>query len=110
MLSCPVCCWIHDAGFTQIRVNQDGVITLGGILPDIVALVHCAHEKGLAGLSTKDDELLKICGGYRNPCKAFDDLNHRNDYKTLFETHKRGFISLHGAVGKNRNKSESNPE
>lgn len=107
---CRVCGRIHDAGFTQIKGNQDEVITLGGILPDIVALVHSAHEKGLAGLSTKDDKLLKICGGYGNPCKAFDDLKHRNDYKNLFDTRKRGFISLRGAIGINRNKSEADPE
>jgi hypothetical protein len=107
---CPVCGWIHDAGFTQIKTNQDEVITLGGILPDIVALVHHAHDKGLAALSTKDDKLLKICGGYGNPCKAFDDLKHRNDYKSLFDTRKRGFISLRGADGINRNKSEATPE
>ena len=110
-VDCPVCGWIHDAGFTQIKTNQEQVITLGGILPDIVALIHCAHEKGLAaGLSTKDDKLLKICGGYGNPCKAFDDLKHRNDYKSLFNTRKRGFISLRGANGINRNKSEAGPE
>jgi len=107
---CPVCSWVHDAGFTQIKTNQEQVITLGGILPDIVALVHRAHEKGLAGLSTKDDKLLEICGGYGNPCKAFDDLKHRNDYKILFDTRKRGFISLRGANGINRNKSEASPE
>jgi hypothetical protein len=107
---CPVCSWVHDAGFTQIKANQEGVVTLGGVLPDIVALVHKAHEKGLSGLSTKDDNLLKVCGGYGNPCKAFDDLNHRDDYKVLFDTRKRGFISLRGALGINRNKSEPAPE
>jgi hypothetical protein len=107
---CLICSWIHDAGFTQIKISDDKVVTLGGILPDIVALVHRAHEKGLPGLSTKDEELLKTCGGYKHPCKAFDDLNHRNDYKILFETRKRGFISLHGALGINRIKSEAGPE
>jgi len=107
---CPVCGWIHDAGFTQIKISQEEVATLGGILPDIVALVHKAHAKGLAGLSTKDAELLNVCGGYKHPCKAFDDLEHRNDYKCLFDTRKRGFISLRGADGTNRNKSEAEPE
>ncbi|MGO8682115.1 MAG: hypothetical protein ACLPYZ_00740 [Limisphaerales bacterium] len=107
---CPVCGWVHDAGFTQIKTNQDEVITLGGILPDIVALIHRTHEKGLPALSTKDDKLLKICGGYGNPCKTFDDLKHRNDYKNLFDTRKRGFISLRGANGINRNKSEASSE
>lgn len=108
--ACPVCGWIHDAGFTQIKTVPDEVITLGGILPDIVALIHRAHEKGFPALSTKDEKLLEVCGGYGNPCKAFDDLKHRDDYKKLFDTRKRGFISLRGALGINRNKSESDPE
>lgn len=108
--ACPVCGWIHDARFTQINTGQDGVITLGGVLPDIVALVHAAHDRGLSGLSTKDDGLVAACGGYKHPCKAFDDLNHRRDYQVLFDTRKRGFISLRRANGINRNKSESNPE
>ena len=83
---------------------------LRGILPEIVALVHEAHEKGLPALSTKDDKLIEVCGGYKHPCKAFDDLRHRNDYKILFDTRKRGFISLRGAVGISRNKSEAGPE
>jgi hypothetical protein len=107
---CPVCGWIHDVGFTQIKPTQDKVITLSGILPDIVAVVHHAHEKDFPALSSKDDELLRICGGYRNACKAFDDLNHRDDYKSLFDTRKRGFISLRGAIGRNRKKSEARPE
>jgi hypothetical protein len=102
---CPICGWTHDSGFTQMRYGSDFVL-LSGILPDIVAVVHRAHEKGFPALSTKDDELLKICGGYGNPCKAFDDLRHRDDYKALFETGKRGFISLRGALGIIRNKSE----
>ena len=107
---CPVCGWIHDAGFAQIKVAQHEVILLTGVLPEIVAVVHHAHEKGFPALSTKDDELLKICRGYGNPCKAFDDLRHRDDYKILFDTRKRGFISLRGAIGANRNKSEPSPE
>ena len=107
---CPVCGWMHDAGFTQIKASQDEVITLGGLLPDIVALVHRAHEKGFTGVSTKDEQLLKICAGYRHPCKAFDDLKRRDEYQRLFDTRKRGFISLRGALGINRNKSETGPE
>jgi hypothetical protein len=99
---CEVCGWIHDIGFTQIKTDQGDVIQLGGILPDIVALVHRTHAKGLRGLNTKDEQLLKICGGYRHPSKAFDDLKHRNDYQLLFNTRKRGFISLRGADGINR--------
>ncbi len=107
---CQVCGWIHDKGFAQIRINERDIITLRGILPDIVTLVHRAHEKGFRALSTKDDELAKVCGGYGNPCKAFDDLKHREDYKRLFDTSRRGFISIRGVLGKNRNKSESSPE
>jgi hypothetical protein len=100
--ACPVCGWVHDPGFTQIKTSQNETIILSGILPGIVALAHGTHEKGLPALSTKDDYLLKICGGYGNPCKAFDDLKHRDDYKKLFDTRKRGFISLRGANGINR--------
>jgi hypothetical protein len=42
--------------------------------------------------------------------RPFDDLNRRNEYKQLFDTRKRGLISLRGAFGRNRNKSESGPE
>lgn len=107
---CPVCGWLHDDGFTQIRPDADGVITLSGILPDIMRVVHRAHEKGFERLITKDDELRRVCGGYRHPCKAFGDLNRSADYQRLFDTRRRGFISLRGAVGRNRNKSESSPE
>lgn len=97
---CPVCGWIHDRVFTQIKTDSGEAISLGGVLPDIVRSVHRAHENGFTGLSTKDDALLKVCGGYRHPCKAFDDLKCRDEYKRLFETRKRGFISLRGARGK----------
>jgi hypothetical protein len=106
---CNVCHWAHDAAFTQIKVSSDKIISLGGVLPDIVAAVHRAGEKGLA-LSTKDEELVKLCGSYRHPSKAFDDLKHREDYKILF-ARKRGFISLRGVTGINsERKSETNPE
>jgi hypothetical protein len=107
---CDVCGWVHDTGFTQIKTDQSDVITLGGILPDIVALVHKAHANGFQALSSKDEKLVKLCGGYKHPCKVFDDLKHREDYKKLFDTRKRGFISLRGANGINRNKSEADPE
>jgi hypothetical protein len=107
---CRVCGWIHDVGFTQIITDEPGVIRLGSRLADIVRLVHHAHEQGFPGLSTKDEALVETCGGYGNPCKAFDDLNCRTEYKQLFDTSRRGFISLRGAVGRNRNKSESSPE
>ncbi len=97
---CSVCRWIHDAAFTQIKVSRDKVISLGGVLPDIVAAVHRAHENGLPALSTKDAELLRILGSYRHPSKAFDDLKHRDDYKILF-IRRRGFISLRAASGIN---------
>ncbi|HTR41667.1 MAG TPA: hypothetical protein VMH87_08640 [Pseudomonadales bacterium] len=96
--SCDICGWIHDAGFTQIRVSSDQVISLGGALPNIVAVVHRARERGLPELSTKDDELVKICGSYGHPSKAFNDLNHADDYKILF-VRRRGFVSLSRAFG-----------
>ncbi len=107
---CTVCGWVHDTGLTQIRLECGTVVRLHGVLPRIVSLVHQAHEMRLDGLSTKDDTLLELCAGYRHPCKAFDDLKHRGDYKLLFDTHRRGFISLRGGTGRNRNKSESSPE
>lgn len=107
---CATCGLIHDGGFTRIKADDGEVIALAGVLPDIVRLIHKAHEKGLNGLCTKDDGLAKVCGGYRNPCKAFDDLKRRAEYKRLFDTRKRGFIALRGAIGRNRNQSESGPE
>ena len=108
--ACPVCGWMHDANFTQIRLPEGNAVSLSGVLPDIVRLVHQAHEKGFAKLSTKDDELINTCGGYRHPCKAFDDLNHQAEYKLLFDTRRRGFIALRGVAGTNRNKSETSSE
>ncbi len=108
--ACAVCGWQHDAGFTQVRLDEVEVVCLRGVLPDIVALVHRAHENGFPSLSTKDEKLLRVCGGYRHPCKAFDDLKQQVAYKQLFDTSRRGFISLRGAVGRNRNKSEARPE
>jgi hypothetical protein len=93
---CPVCGWIHDPGFTQIKIANREAISLRGILPDIVGLVHKEHEKRLAGLSTKADTLQRTCGGYSNPCKAFYDLGQREAYKALFDTSRRGFIALRG--------------
>jgi hypothetical protein len=101
---CPVCGWIHDAALTLIKVSQNKIIFLGGVLPDIVTAVHRAHEKGLPALSTKDAALIKVCGSYKHPCKAFDDLNHRDDYKVLF-IRQRGFISLRRVRNKTRNKN-----
>jgi hypothetical protein len=97
---CNVCQWMHDVGFTQIKVSNDKVISLGGVLPNIFAAVHRAHESGLPALSTKDPELQRICGSYKHPSKAFDDLKHGEDYKILF-FRRRGFISLRGAAGIN---------
>lgn len=97
--TCRVCGWLHDAGFNQIILGEGQVISLKGVLPEIVAVVHRAHEKGSLGLSVKDPELIKAYGGYGHPCKAFDDLKHREDYKKLFDTSHRGRISLRKAVG-----------
>ncbi len=106
---CRVCGWIHDAEFTQMKRDGSEAITLSGRLPDIVRVVHRAHEKRFERLSTKDGELLKVCGSYRHPSKAFDDLKRPKEYKLIFDT-RYGFISIRGAVGMIRNKSESNPE
>ena len=71
-------------------------VTLAGALPDIVRCVHAAHEKGFPRLSTKDDGLLRRCGSYRYPSKAFYDLGQSAAYKVLFDTSRRGFIALRG--------------
>ena len=94
--SCPVCGYTHDRGFTQILVPGHDPMTIAGVLPDIFRCVHTAHEKGLARLSTKDDELLGRCGGYGHPSKAFHDLRQSAAYKILFDTSRRGFIALRG--------------
>jgi hypothetical protein len=108
--ACLVCGWTHDSNFTQFTEVGAEPIQLSGVLPDIVRVVHRAHEKGFSSLSSKDDQLVNLCGGYRHPCKAFDDLNQRAAYKRLFDTSRRGFIALRGAVGRNRNESETYPE
>jgi hypothetical protein len=107
---CSVCGWVHDPGFNQIKLGRGEVVFLRGVLPAIVALVHEAHAQGFDGLSSKDDRLRTLCGGYRHPCKAFDDLDRRREYHLLFDTSRRGLLSLRGAVGMNRNKSEPRPE
>jgi hypothetical protein len=93
---CPVCGFAHDHAFTQILVPGHASITIAGALPDIVRCVHTAHEKGLPYLSTKDDDLLRRCGGYGHPSKAFHDLRQSGAYKVLFDTSRRGFIALRG--------------
>jgi len=93
---CSVCGFAHDAAFTQIIVPGLPPVTIAGVLPDIVRCVHAAHEKGFARLSTKDDDLLRRCGGYRHPSKAFHDLGQSGAYKVLFDTSRRGFIALRG--------------
>lgn len=96
---CPICRWTHDDSFAWIKTDAVEINLFSGVLPEIVAAVHRAHEKGQKGLSTKNDELVKICGGYKNPCKAFQDKNRRKDYRALFYTRAKGFISLRGALG-----------
>ncbi len=93
---CPVCGFAHDHAFTQILVPGHASITIAGALPDIVRCVHTAHEKGFPRLSTKDDDLLRRCGGYGHPSKAFHDLRQSEAYKVLFDTSRRGFIALRG--------------
>lgn len=105
--SCPVCGWEHDRQFRHIRRSgTPDWITLRGAACRIFSTVHAAHERGLAALSTKDDALEQACGGYRHPCKVFDDLGLRAEYKRLFDTRRRGYIALLGFLGMNRNKSE----
>ena len=99
---CQVCGWSHDPAFTRIETPSGGIDLGGGLLSEIVTVVHRAHENGQIGLNTKDEVLVRLCSGYKNPCKAFDDLNHRDDYKILFFTRRRGVISLNGAIGINR--------
>ncbi len=91
---CPVCGCTHDRSFTQVVVSGHEPITIAGVLPDILRCVHAAHEKGLPRLSTKDDELLRLCGGYSHPSKAFYDLGQREAYKIIFDTSRRGFIAM----------------
>jgi len=91
---CAACGLRHDPSLCQIILPSGQTITLAGVLPDIVRCIHRAHEKGFACLSTKDEELLKTCGGYGHPCKAFDDLGKSAAYKALFDTSRRGFVAF----------------
>ena len=91
---CRVCGWGHDAGFTRIEIPGRPVIALHGLMAQIVGLVHAAQASGAGAVSTKDERLLAVCGGYRHPCKVFDDRKRRADYKVLFDTGRRGFLGL----------------
>ncbi|HEV2691956.1 MAG TPA: hypothetical protein VG347_03595 [Verrucomicrobiae bacterium] len=91
---CEVCGWTHDAGFARIEMPGRAVIELHGAMAQIVALVHAAQADGVGPVSTKDERLLKICGGYRHPCKVFDDLKRREVYRVLFDTRRRGWLGL----------------
>lgn len=93
---CQVCGWVHDQGLTQFLRPDGFSFSISGVLPDIVRCVHSAHSKGLPRLSTKDDALLKTCGGYSHPSKAFYDLRQSEAYRALFDTSRRGFIALRG--------------
>ncbi len=96
--ACATCGWTHDRGFMEIRVPGYERFSLPGVLPDIVRCVHNTHEKGVARLGMKDETLVKACGGYFHPSKAFYDLGQRDAYRVLFNTSRRGFISLRGLV------------
>lgn len=93
---CAVCGFTHDHAFTQILGASQEPITLAGVLPDIVRCVHGAHEKGFSRLSTKDEGLLRTCGKYGHPSKAFYDRGQSAAYKVLFDTSRRGFMALRG--------------
>jgi hypothetical protein len=108
--SCAICGWTHDAGFTQIVTGEGDPIFLRGACSEIARLVHLAHERGLPSLSTKDQDLLNACGGYHHPCKAYGDLKRQAEYKRLFDTSRRGCITLRGVIGRNRNQSQTRPE
>jgi hypothetical protein len=93
--SCQTCGWVHDGQFARIVIPGQPPLMLPGILPDLVACVHAAHQKGFARLSTKDEDLVSKCGGYGNPCKAFYDRGQNAAYKVLFDT-RWGSIALRG--------------
>jgi hypothetical protein len=95
-VACPVCAWQHDTNFTRITIPGSREIVLRGVMSEIVACVHEAHARGLAHLDIKDDRLLRKCGGYRHPCKAFDDLGESKAYQALFDTSRRSYLALRG--------------
>lgn len=95
-VTCLVCGWQHDANFTRVVIPGSKEIVLRGVMSEIVACVHQAHARGLAHLDIKDDRLLGKCGGYRHPCKAFNDLGESKAYKALFDTSRRGYLTLRG--------------
>lgn len=97
---CGVCGWIHDDGFTAISIPGKPPMTLTGVLPDIVACVHKSHVRGLEHVSTSDESLLRVCGTYVHPAKAFNTLKRTSEYKLLFAT-RRGFIALRRFTVKN---------
>ena len=94
---CEVCGWGHDAGFSRVEIPGRAVIALHGLMAQIVGLVHAAQASGSGAVSTKDERLLAVCGGYRHPCKVFDDRKRGADYKVLFETRRRGYLRLKGS-------------
>jgi len=93
---CATCGWIHDARFSEIVIPRKPPLILSGVPQAIFARVHAAHERKERFVSTKDDALLKLCGGYGHPCKAFHGLRQSAAYKALFDTSRRGFIALRG--------------
>jgi len=64
MQICEVCGWRHDAGFSRIEIPGRAPILLHGLMAQIVGLVHAAQASGAGAVSTKDERLLEICGGY----------------------------------------------
>src|SRR5580692_4711653 len=44
--TCKVCGWEHDAKFLRLKMDGHKPIVLRGVLPEILAVVHSAHERG----------------------------------------------------------------
>lgn len=92
---CAICSWSHDDKFTLIHIPGKAPIRLDGILSDIVAQVHRAHEECSAPMLTKN----VACGGYGKPSKAFYDLGRSESREAIFDTSKRGYIALRVGAG-----------
>lgn len=103
--SCTICGMVHDPMFMRIALPSGEVFDLTGVLSDIVQCVHLAHERGEVRLFIKNDELVKVCGGYRFPSKAFYDLGQATAFKALFDTSKNSYIRLRSAIVTGRNTS-----
>ena len=91
---CIICGWIHNDSFTKFSRPGEETMSLVGIQPDIVRVVHAEHAKGLPGIDSKDKRLQRVLGGYGAPSNAFYSNDKRAEYKRLFDTSKRGTLRL----------------